>query len=195
MPVQERPLRPSFNTVCLVLDHDLLPLNHPLFSMKALISLFSLLRRTAMLVAFSMLVLVLSGCEVTPLNDNTTKSKAHKPMMTDDISRRYMLGWPEEETEPLREPLKMVKEIPAGNPGEGTIVKTTTVTPVRGQKSQVDVRYEYPNGYVSVGEKLDPEWRKKRPKKTSGQSVDYFNFSGQSGAGGTTSGSAIKPSF
>ncbi len=159
--------------------------------MKTLISA-SQLRRIAMLVALSMMVMVLSGCvnfnhpDLQPLPPDKTKKRV-------ETWKHYMFGWPEDNPEPIvQKPLVIVKEIPAGYPGEGTIFRTTTVTPVFGKKSEVDVRCAYPNGYVSVGEKLDPEWRKKRPKKTSEQSVDYFNFSGQPGSSGHTSGSVIR---
>jgi hypothetical protein len=92
-------------------------------------------------------------------------------------------------------------EIPSGDHIGGPIRKWTYY--VDGvMKSRII--YEYPNGYVSESKKLDPEWRKKgraelsKPgffKRNEPEKVDYFNFSGQPGSSGATSGSVITPKF
>lgn len=116
-----------------------------------------------MLAAFPVLALALSGCE--------------------------LLGVVNPALDPDRVTTE-VEEIPAGYPEGGTIRKTTTTNDSLQAHYKTSV-YEYPNGYVSYG-RLDPEWRKKKPKNTSEESVDSFNFSGQSGSSGRTSGSVIR---
>jgi hypothetical protein len=158
--------------------------------MKTLISPLSL-RRAVMLAVLSMLALVLSGCvnfnhpDLQPLPPDKTKKRV-------ETWKHYMFGWPEDNTEAIvRKPLEIVKEIPAGNPGEGTIVKTVTVSRDSEYNAHKEVKYVYPNGYVSFGEGLDTEWRRKAPPR-SRISVDDFNFSNPPLSSGLTSGTVIR---
>ncbi len=122
----------------------------------------SFLSRTFILAAFSVLALALSGCE--------------------------LLGVINPALDPDRVTTE-VTEIPAGYPEGGTIRKTRIFQMTKFATTDVTI-YKYPNGYES--NHFDPEWRKKKPKKTSEQSVDSFNFSGQPGSSGRTSGSVIR---
>lgn len=85
-----------------------------------------------------------------------------------------------------------VTEIPSGDVLAGPIRRIDRYEDSQLLGHGVSVRtvgYIYPNGYRS--EKLELDWREKAPKKAI-PSVDAFNFSGQPGSSGATSGSVIR---
>lgn len=85
-----------------------------------------------------------------------------------------------------------VTEIPSGDVLAGPIRRVDRYEDSKLLGHGVDVRtvlYIYPNGYRS--EKFELDWRKKTPQKAM-PGVDYFNFSGQPGSSGHTSGSVIR---